>query len=209
MFNRPLYLQADYFRIDWENVQTYFSQTIGGFPVNGTVNGPDARTQGYEMSSRWRLTSNVQPSYSGAYTEGEWSDAKRVRVYANDTSCRTYLKGGLLGDTRKWKHNGGVCFSTTLKDGTCLWASLSARYSVKITVDRSHDPAVTVTTRPPYTLYNVSAGFCRGAVDATLWVQNLTNKGTLISGQAGGIMGERLILTTPRTVAVNVSYAFK
>jgi hypothetical protein len=102
-----------------------------------------------------------------------------------------------------------VRFSTTLENGTYLWTSLSARYSGKIPVDRSDDPAVTVTTRPPYTLYNASAGFSRGAVDATLWVQNLTNKSTLISGQAGGIMGERLILTTPRTIGVNVSYAFK
>jgi iron complex outermembrane recepter protein len=209
LLDRQLYLQANYFRIDWKNVQTYFSQDISGFPVNGTINGPDARTQGYEMSGRWRVTRNFQLSYSGAYTEAEWNDTKRICLYTNDTSCRTYRKGGVLGGTPKWKHRAGVRFNTTLDNGTYLWASVSASHSGKIPVDRSDDPTVTVTTRPAYTLYNTSTGFSYGDVDATLWVQNVANKSTLISGQAGGIMGERLILTTPRTVGVNVSYSFK
>lgn len=209
LFNRQLYLQTNYFRIDWKDVQTYFSQTISGFPVNGTNNGPDARTQGWETALRWRLTDNFQFSYSGAYTEAEWNDTKRICLYTDNTGCRTYLKGGVLGGTPKWKHNAGLRFNTTLENGTYLWASVSGRHAGKIPVDRSDDPGVVVTARPPYTLYNASAGLGLGAVDATLWVQNVSNKAALVSGQAGGIMGERVIYTTPRTIGVNVSYAFK
>jgi iron complex outermembrane recepter protein len=210
LLSRQVYLQANYFRIDWKNVQTYFNQLVDGFPVNGTINGPDARTQGYELSSRVRLGDNFQLSYSGAYTEGEWNDTKRICLYTNDTSCRTYLKGGVLGGTPKWKHNASVRFNTTLENGTYLWASVGARYTGTIPVDRSDDPAVTLTQRPAYTLYNASTGFSLGAVDATLWVQNVTNKNTVVSGQGGNdITGERLIFNTPRTIGVNVSYAFK
>jgi iron complex outermembrane recepter protein len=209
LLSRKLYVQTNYFQIDWKNVQTYYSQSINGFPVNGTANGPDARTKGWEIQSRYRLTDNWQLQYSGAYTTAKWKGTKTVCLYTNGTSCRTWSAGGILGGTPEWKHNASIRWNTFLQDGTYLWASLGGRYAGKIPVDRSDDPNVIISSRDPYSLYNASLGFSKGPLDANLWISNLANKRAEISGQAGGIIGPRIIYATPRTIGLNLSYNFK
>ena len=50
LFGRQLYIESDVYRIDWKDVQTYRSQDVeNGFPINGTTNGPNAHTQGFEF----------------------------------------------------------------------------------------------------------------------------------------------------------------
>ena len=74
--DRNLYLETSLYRIDWKNPQTYRSQTVNDFPVNGSANGPDARTQGLECSTRYRITPQWQMTYSAATTGGEWVATK-------------------------------------------------------------------------------------------------------------------------------------
>ena len=54
--NGRVYAQADVYQIDWKNVQTYLDQAVeNGFPINGTTNGPNARSRGFEFSTRFNL----------------------------------------------------------------------------------------------------------------------------------------------------------
>ncbi len=76
LFNRQLYLETALYQIDWKNPQTYRSQDVSGFPVNGTANGPDAQSKGWEFSARWKVSNAWQLSYSTATTEGKWVDTK-------------------------------------------------------------------------------------------------------------------------------------
>ena len=208
--DRSLYVQADVYRIDWKDVQTYLSQTISGFPVNGTTNGPTARSQGFEISTRYKLNDNWQLSYASAYTDAKWTDSKTVCRFTDGTGCRApYLKGGILGGSPTWKHNAAVRYSTSFSNGSDGFISLAGRYTGTVPIDRSDDPAAPVDSRGSYTIFDLRAGMSFDKFDVTLWAENITNKRAEVSSQPDIVLGRRLIFTTPRTIGVNVSYAFK
>jgi iron complex outermembrane recepter protein len=211
LLDRQLYLETAVYRIDWKDPQTYRSQDVNGFPVNGTANGPDARTQGLEFAARWKLSQAWQLTYGGATTEGKWVATKTHCLYTNGTSCRTWSEGGLLGGAPKWKHNLSVRFAHTFDNDLSFWASLSGSYSGPVQVDRS-DSALDNTTiqkYKSYTRYNASAGVYKDNWDAQLWVSNLTNLRLVRSVQAAGLMGPREISPQPRSIGLNLSYRFK
>jgi iron complex outermembrane recepter protein len=212
LFNRQVYLQTDVFQIDWKNPQTYRSQDIEGFPVNGTANGANARTRGWEMAARVNVAQNFQFTLKSTYTTGEFVDTKTNCLYENSTTnCRTWAKGGVLGGGPRWKHNASARYNMYLDNGTYLWASLSGRYVSEVPVDRSDSSADIIRKRPGYSLYNFNAGATYGDWDVSVWVQNLSNKRAEVSGQGSttDIMGPRVIYATPRTIGTNISYNFK
>jgi len=210
LLNRRLYLETAVYRINWKDTQTYRSQDVNGFPVNGTANGPDAYSQGWEFSTRFKLSQAWQLSYSTTTVEAKWAETKRHCLYTNGTSCRTWSEGGLLGGAPKWKHNLGIRFQHTFDNDLYFWSSLSARYQGPVQVDRSDskDDNATIAKYKSYTRYGASAGLSRGNWDAQLWVSNLTNLRLVSSVQAAGLMGPREISPQPRTVGVNLSYRF-
>ena len=212
LFDRQLYLETAVYRIDWINTQTYRAQDVSGFPVNGTTNGPDARSQGAEFSARWKITPAWQLSYSTATVQAKWADTKRQCLYLNNTTreCRTWTEGGLLGGAPKWRHNLGVRFNQTLANDVYVWASLTARYVGPVQVDRADSPAdnATITKYVSSTRYNSSVGVSYGKWDGQLWVSNLTNLRVVGSVQAAGLMGPREISPQPRSVGMSLSYKF-
>ncbi len=209
-FDKQLFVQSNIFRIDWKNVQTYRDQSVeNGFPINGSVNAGDARSEGWETAFRWRLSNNWHVNYSGALTEAEWSSTKTHCLYSDATTCRTWRQGGKLGGTPKWKHVYGARFNHTTTGGMYVWAGANARYVGKVQVDRADSPTSTVLERPAYTLVNLNGGFGIGDWDVSAWISNPTDKKALVSGQEAGVMGPRVIYSRPRTIGVNVSYSFK
>ena len=210
LLDRALYLEAGVYRIDWKDTQTYRSQLISGFPVNGTVNGPDAQTQGLEFSARYRFSPQWQTTLSGSTTKGKWADTATNCLYTNGTSCRTWLDGGTLGGAPKFKGAAGVRFNTELGGDWLLWASATARHVGKVQTDRSDDPNDNGTARTyaAYTTADASIGVSSGPWDLQLWAENLADKRAVTSNQAGGLMGRRLIYIKPRTVGLNASYSF-
>ena len=222
LFDRSLYLETAVYQIDWKDPQTYRAQTVGGvFPVNGTTNGPDARTRGFEISSRYKLNNNFQFSYSATRSEGEWAASKRQCLYeavdsngaavsASRQSCRSWNEGGLLGGQATWKHNVGVRFNAVLPNNWYFWTTLNARYQGKVQSDRSDDPAdnATVPTYPSFTRYSASIGVSGDKWSASLWGSNLTDVKVFSSTQASGLMGLRALYGQPRTVGLNLSYSF-
>ena len=209
--NRMLYAEAAVYQIDWKNVQTYRNQSVEGFPVNGTANGPDARSRGFELSTRYKLNDSWQATYSTTTSQAEWTGTRENCLYVGNVKdeCRLWSKGGKLGGSPKWKHNFGARFNTSLDNGMYLWASLSGRYTGPIAIDRADSPTESVRQRPAYTLLNANSGISFGNWDANFWIQNLANKRAEVSAQEQGIMGARLTFATPRTMGVNVTYYFK
>jgi len=227
--NRQLYVQASIYQIDWKNVQTYFAQQLPDpfglgidFPLNGTVNGPNARSKGFELSTRYRVNENWQVSYSTSTTDAEWVTSREVCTYVsknrpgdagdpNGPDCRNWDAGGKLNGSPKWKHNLGIRFSGVVLGDYDFSAALSARYVSQIGNDRtdsaSENPPLVY---PAYTLLNANVGLSKGPWSASLWVQNLTDLRSQVSVQSLGdtIMGTRMIYTTPRTIGMNLSYRF-
>ncbi|WP_088330060.1 TonB-dependent receptor [Lacimicrobium sp. SS2-24] len=215
MFDRDLYMQANVYRIEWNNVQTYFSQILDGiFPLNGTTNGPSAQTQGFEFSSRYRLTDEITLRYATATVDAEWSETAERCIFepiANapdaDLQCRTWEKGGQLGGAPEWRHNFGVSYETELENGY-MSANLDGRYVGETPSDRQDFPDSDVYTRKAYTLYNASVSYGRDDWKVSLWVNNLTDKRAETSGQTDLGQGWRTIFVRPRTVGVNISYTY-
>ncbi|GAA5524423.1 hypothetical protein Maes01_00980 [Microbulbifer aestuariivivens] len=227
-FDQQLYVQSNVYQMNWSDPQTYRSQAVEyGFPINGTENGPDAETRGWEFSSRYRLNDNWSLTYSTATTEGRFTDTLTHCMYKNtggdsgdDYACATWVKGDLLGGSPKWKHNLGVSYSGELA-GLPVWASVRGRYVGKtntdredtvIVVDQDTDDVTMETwkpwVRPSYTLFHASAGMRFDKAVAGLWVNNLLNDDPIVSSQSGGVLGRRIFNATPRTIGLNVSYDF-
>jgi iron complex outermembrane recepter protein len=206
--DRRLYLQANFYQIDWKDVQTYYSQEINFFPVNGTTNGPNARSRGFEGVVRFNLSDDLSLNFTTAYTSAKWSSTKEVCLYTDGTSCRTWTKGQKLGGSPKWKNSANIRYSTDLGGDTRGWASLSGRFVSAVQVDRADFPTDDVPSYPSYAIFDLRAGVDLGALNIGAWVENFTNKRAQVSQQNDRVMGSRILYTAPRTYGLNLSYAF-
>jgi iron complex outermembrane recepter protein len=208
LFDRRLYVATDVYQITWRDVQTYFAQDINGFPINGTANGPDAVSRGWELESRFKLNDNWTFSYATSTVRAEWDETKRLCLYLNNTSCRVWEKGGELGGAPEWRHIFGVRYERELSDGSTIFASLRSRYESEVGSDRCDfgDDCSFVLKYPEFTRYNVSAGWSNGDWDATLWISNLTNERVIMSNQPDLVNGRRVILMEPTTIGLNLSW---
>jgi iron complex outermembrane recepter protein len=212
LMNRRLYLQANVYRIDWKDTQTYFEQDIDGFPVWGTANGPSARSEGVEWNGRFRVADGWQLSFGSSRNSAKWADTKTLCLYIDGTACRTWSAGGVLGGTPKWKHALGLRWDGATAAGLGLNAALRARYTGKKPSDRGDAPGESVFEYDSYTTLSAAVGVSRGNWDVNLWVDNLTDDRTLVSFQGtsavGSRTGLRAIYLIPRTVGINASYRF-
>jgi outer membrane receptor protein involved in Fe transport len=213
LMNGGVYLQANYFKIDWKDPQTYFSQDIDGFPVWGTTNGPDAISRGVELQGRAKLPAGFELRFATTWTEAEWNGTKTLCLYRDSTECRTYAKGGKLGGTAPWKHTLGLGWKHSTNSGWDISANARARYVGVKASDRGDSPTDAPFEYNSYTTYSANLSFGKGAWDFTLWGNNLSNNRELVSFQGtsavGRIAGLRAIYLTPRTVGLNVSYTFR
>jgi outer membrane receptor protein involved in Fe transport len=209
LFDRRLYIESSIYRIEWNDTQTYRSQDVeNGFPINGTTNGPDAHTQGFEFSSRFKVNANWSVSYAAATNKGEFDETKTHCLYQSTTTgCTTWYEGDRLGGGAKWKHNAGVRYNTYFDNGMYLSAGLNARYVGEVLTNRDTN-GVPPTVFPSYSLFNGNVSLSKDNWDLGLWVRNIANSKAQVSSQPIGITGARPIFAQPRTVGVNLSYQF-
>lgn len=211
--DRRLYLQANFYQIDWKDVQTYYSQEINFFPVNGTTNGPNARSRGFEGVVRFNLSDALSVNFATAYTQAEWSSTKEVCLYLPTptqpaSSCRTWTDGQKLGGAPKWKNSAGIRYSSDIGSNAKGWASLSGRFQGAVQVDRADFPTDDVPSYPSYATFDLRGGVELGDFDIGLWVENFTNKRAQVSQQNDRVLGSRILYTAPRTYGLNLSYSF-
>ena len=207
-FDDVLYIETNVYQIAWENTQTYYSQSINSFPLNGTANGPDAESRGWEFSTRLRVSDSVSLTYSTATTEAKWAETEEVCLYADGSECRTWNEGGLLGGSPEWRHNLGANFYRDLSNGLTLSASLRGSYTSEVQSDRADSPEEEPYRYDSYTLYSANVGLSGDQWNAGLWARNLTNERAEVSYQVENYVGNRLIQTMPRTIGLNLSYDF-
>ncbi|MEO2279136.1 TonB-dependent receptor [Pseudoalteromonas pernae] len=215
--DNKLYVQANLYQIDWKNTQTYNSQSLLGFPLNGTNNGPDSRSKGIEFALRYNLTDNIRLKWESAKADAEFVETKSLCIFEGDENtpanqCRTWYEGGDLGGTPSWRHNASIDFTSEMGEGV-FDASLRARYVGEIYSDRVDADEQGQLSEPyqyeSYTLLDASVGYAWDEWSVTLWVDNLTNDDAEVSYHYdGGPFGYNTIFTQPRTIGLNVSYSF-
>jgi len=207
--DEDFYLQANAYLIAWDNTQTYYSQTILGFPLNGTTNGPDAETRGIELALRYRLNDSFGISWESAFTEGEFVEDRTVCLFEGNTttSCRTWFDGDELGGTPNDRHNFGIDYYTPAFGGE-IRANLDVRYVGDVQSDRQdqNEPY----EFDAYTTLGASIEYRRGPIATSLWASNLTNEAGESSFQVvGGQWGYRTIYIRPRAIGMRFSYLYE
>ncbi|MCU0881424.1 MAG: TonB-dependent receptor [Hyphomonadaceae bacterium] len=221
LFGGRLYVETNIYQILWRDTQTYYSQSISGFPVNGTINGPDSISRGWEFSSRYRFNDNWSVTFKTALAEAEWNETENICTYeggyATGLPCggsfgttragRTYEKGGSLGGIPAGRYDFGVRYQDRLENGSRIHLALSGSRRGAVQEDRCDTEAdCQLYEYPEYTRFNLSAGWSNEELSASFWVRNLTNVSVPVSNQAAGILGYREINLTPMTLGLNLGY---
>jgi iron complex outermembrane recepter protein len=211
VFDNRLYVAAAIFQIDWLDTQTYCSQTIQDFPVNGTCNGPDSQSKGIEFNSRFKINENWSLAYAAGKSQAEWAATKTFAMYTNSASDgRTWTKGGQLGGTPDWKQTFSIRYSDELNDGSKVWATLSGRHLTEIQSDRCDVPGDNnecgILIYPAFTNINYAMGWNTDKFNASFFIENLTSEDVIVSNQAGGILGRRVISLAPQTVGISLTF---
>jgi outer membrane receptor protein involved in Fe transport len=214
-FDESLYLQANVYQIDWDNAQTYLSQIIDVFfPINGSTNGPSARSQGFELNSRWQATDEWSFRYAAATTSAEWTESLERCIFAPvatapnaNLQCTTWEDGGDLGGAPDWRHNFGVTYERDIAGGLFA-ANLDGRFVGETPNNTQTALDQDIYVRDSYTTFSASLNYARDDWRVSLWAENLTDELAEISGQFTA-QGERAIFVRPRTIGVNLSYAFE
>ncbi len=210
MFDRRLYLEAAVYQINWQDTQTYYAQDFSGVPVWGTTNGPDSRSRGFELNTRFNFNDNWSVSYATGTTAAEFTATRSVCTYVlgnGPDDCRTWEKGGKLGGAAEWKHTGGINFTDTLANGSKIRASVTGRYVSEVQNDRCDTPTdCSVRFYPAYSRFNANAGWSNDTWDFGIWVTNLTDVREIVSNSPERVLGRQVILTQPRTIGMNISY---
>jgi iron complex outermembrane receptor protein len=162
---------AFYTKYDGYQVQIFdTSQVIG---VLRLANGA-ARTDGIEVDTHWRPSSNTMVSLSAAYINATITSFKGANAYpTQNASGFQDLSGHPLPDSPKFKFNGSAeqVFPMTQFDAL-IGGDLSYRSSAMLQADGNPQ-----TNQPGFALINLHIGVRSKdqKVSATLFVNNLTD----------------------------------
>ncbi len=195
--DRRFGIDAAIYHIDWEDIQA--ATAAGGLSV--LVNGGQARIDGAEVS----LSADPVEwlTLSGAFA---WQDARLDQ----DAPLLGAVRGDRLPNVPRYTVSLGAEYRLV---GHRLQPSLGA--AVRYVSDRSAsfdaNPGLPQYHLPSYVSLDLNAGLALGAVDARLFVRNLTDeRGQLSASTALSVLGgpAQVSLLQPRTVGVSLSTRF-
>lgn len=217
MLDSQLYVQAALYQIDWHDTQTYYSQSLLGFPLNGTVNGPDSQSNGVELDVRYNLNDNWTVRASYATSEAEFTETETVCLFEDGSECRTWYKGDDLGGTPDARKNISLSYYDELGEG-----SIDANLSMRIVGDQLssrqdailNDDGEVIGHDDPYIFegyetVNFSTSYSQDNWSVSVFIDNLTDElGETSYQRVGGQWGYRSIYIMPRTVGMTFSYSY-
>lgn len=203
--DRMLSYDVSLFLIDWQDIQiTQVIADLGGLTYN--ANAGSARSKGVEASFEVRPVEGLTLKAWAAYTD--------ARLLNGFVSASVFAeKNDRLPFTSKWSGRFSIGYAGSLSDS--VTGSIEA--AVSYVGDRLGEFVATQPEAPLRQLYpdyatldlNASLGF--EAVSVSMFVQNVTNKRGLIGGgyyNQTSFNNNWFNYTQPRTIGVNVEYAF-
>lgn len=216
MLDRQLFVQAAIYQIDWHNTQTYYSQNLLGFPLNGTTNGPDAQSEGVELDLRYNLNDQFSIRASYAKSEAEFTETREVCLFEDGSSCRTWLAGDSLGGTPDARKNLSISYYDELGDGS-VDADLSFRFigdqqSARQDSNLLEDGSIELDEPyifEGYNTVNFSISYSSDNWKVGAYIDNLTDElGETSYQRVGGTFGYKSIYIQPRTIGMTFSYNY-
>ncbi|HUY83855.1 MAG TPA: TonB-dependent receptor [Steroidobacteraceae bacterium] len=172
LFNNRVQVSAAVYYLKWNNIQQFVYLTCGlGFDYNlGSVTG-----KGGDFAISWRLSDNVTAALTGAYTDS---------AYSTNVSLGGVYPLVTAGDhlpSSPWNVTANVAY---------VWPELPHRPYLRVDYQYStaqhslvpyQDPSnapnddPTQPGLPTVSVLNLRSGLHFGALDVSLWVQNLLN----------------------------------
>jgi outer membrane receptor protein involved in Fe transport len=200
--NRIRY-SADYFYIDWHNIQEGVQVTPLVLPAG--INIGDGYSQGFESEIESLITNHFSVQLDYTY------DKTKLTHYnsfvATGVSAPLPPAGGPLPGTPK------SSLAATLEYGHVELFGGEWRYSISAHYQSRVLPALSATVPmvPGYTMIDTRLSFALSHWITTLYVNNLTDNLGVTSYQDPAIFGNRAqaIVSQPRTVGLTVGYSFK
>jgi outer membrane receptor protein involved in Fe transport len=166
-FDGRLLLNASVYHIDWDDIQVSGTSDVGALPI--TVNGGTARTQGIELTTRWRVTDALELAASMAYNDAQLASDAPGLVDGVDARDGDRLAGSpeqqgtLLLDYTRPLDNGWT-FNANY--------SLTAVGDVYTKVGRRNNGEAL----PGYAVHGLSAGVENGPWSVKLYADNAFDK---------------------------------
>jgi Outer membrane receptor proteins, mostly Fe transport len=196
--NRRLTLNSALFTIDWSDVQQTTSLNCG-FQI--AVNGGRARSRGGELEIAATLTPELKLSAGAGYTDARITEAGQFNIIPVDSRIQ---------QVPQWTFNGTIDYSYRL-GGLPSFARAEIAYvgSSFSTNNSISDPR----RRDAYTLMKLRTGARFGAVELTLFADNLFNEhANLSDAQPTGVEvpgRPRIVVNRPRTIGLDARVSFR
>jgi len=190
----------------WINPQV--ATNLAGFGI--TANGADARVVGVEAEFQALLTREWDLALNVGYTDSKFTEDSAITGFPSGYAVPDIPKVTAAGNLR-WKH--------PLTSEVSLTGSLEGNY-VGTRTDQPYGETITLTNinqylvhLPSYALANLRLGVAGSAGwSASLFVNNLTNKETLLDPQPQIDLQMnafvRYLENRPRTTGLDVTYKF-
>lgn len=202
LFHRLTY-SAAVFYIEWEDMQVQMTSPNGGIPM--TVNGGNARSQGFELELRAQLTDRLDMTFGYTHTDAELTEdfykASRTRGSAGDD---------LPGVPR---HTAMIAFNylQPLPFGELLF-HLDGAYRSGITT-ALNDLSSNYWELDGYDTWNASVTWRNETFRAGLFVSNITDELGISSLEVGNDTtgtqpGSMFFTQTPRTIGITAGMSF-
>ena len=200
--NRIRY-SADYFYIDWHNIQEGVQVTPLVLPAG--INIGDGFSQGFESEVEALITNHFSAQLDYTYDQTKLTHYNAF--VAAGVSAPLPPPGGSLPGTPK------SSLAVTLEYGHVQLLGGEWRYSISAHYQSRVLPTLSATVPivPGYTMVDTRLSYALEHWIATLYVNNLTDNLGVTSFQDPAIFGNRAqaIVSQPRTVGLTVGYSFK
>jgi outer membrane receptor protein involved in Fe transport len=196
--NRRLTLNSALFTIDWSDVQQTTSLNCG-FQI--AVNGGRARSRGGELEIAATVTPDLKLSAGAGYTDARITEAGQFNIIPVDSRIQ---------QVPQWTFNGTIDYNYDVASVPMFSRAEVAYVGSSFSTNNSiSDPR----RRDAYTLVKLRSGAKLGAVELTLFADNLFNEhANLSDAQPTGVEvpgRPRIVVNRPRTIGLDARVSFR
>jgi iron complex outermembrane receptor protein len=212
--DRHVVLDASVYLIKWKNIQQNVALPCG---FQFTANLGEAESRGFDVQGQFRLTEGFTLGATFGYTDAKYTQT----VFATPTAAATPGALAIVGNN---DHLPGSPWTLALFGvlnfhvlGKDAYARFDYQYSAHQTdMIAAQDPATggdpnLVPSIPAQAYASVRSGIKSGALDVSLFVQNLFDSRPKLSVVADGPLGTPLYQVNtwrPRTIGVTATYRY-
>ena len=176
LLDGSLFLNADVYHIDWEDIQVGDVTLYGSLPI--ISNGSSANSDGIEMSAQWRINSSWQLMGTYAWTNAELAEGTDAILGGRETGPLFTPAGSRLPGSPEQQASVGIAYSRDVGDGFGLDIGYNIAYmgDVLTNIGAGEEPSVEPwhgEALPSYTLHMLTVQISKGQWAATFFVENL------------------------------------